>query len=384
MTLMAASGPSASAEDASPDPRAILERSKAAASSLYSVSFDAEWSGDGALKDEVGRASGHVIAKRASDEQNHSVVIKGVSADPGQKQGEPFHFAFDGATAFDIRDRLQRYTYGPLKDMSSDELNLLFPPMYFGPSVFRVQLERATLTYAGKEKADGVDCHVIGARLGRGEFRYFIGEKDYLVRRMENLVQRQVPGQDKPQQGRYVFSVENLETNPDVSKEPFRLECPDGYAKVVPESKGLLAQGKAAPDWVLSTPDGRRVSLRSLRGKVVVMDFWASWCKPCMLVMPGLQDLHDRFKGKPVEIIGINCRQRARPTSEAIDYLKAQGYTYTHLIEGDEVADLYHVQGLPTVYIISPDGKVIYATHGFQQRLHEYIGYLIDRSLPRP
>ncbi len=60
----------------------------------------------------------------------------------------------------------------------------------------------------------------------------------------------------------------------------------------------------------MKDPAGKSVSLKSLRGKIVLLDFWATWCGPCRMAMPGLQKLHDRYKDKPVAIYGVNCRER--------------------------------------------------------------------------
>src|SRR5215813_2707656 len=68
----------------------------------------------------------------------------------------------------------------------------------------------------------------------------------------------------------------------------------------------LLPVGTTAPDWQLSGAQGQTYSLSSYRGKVVVMDFWATWCQPCTAVMPRMQKLQQKFADKGVVVFGIN------------------------------------------------------------------------------
>jgi thiol-disulfide isomerase/thioredoxin len=129
-----------------------------------------------------------------------------------------------------------------------------------------------------------------------------------------------------------------------------------------PARTELLPVGAEAPDWTLSTPDGTAVTLKSLRGKVVVLDFWAVWCGPCKKAMPGIQKLHEKFKDKPVVVYGIDTWERGNNDPAA--YMKKSGFTYGLLLKGDAIAPAYGIRGIPVFYVIGVDGKVVYAAAG--------------------
>jgi hypothetical protein len=95
--------------------------------------------------------------------------------------------------------------------------------------------------------------------------------------------------------------------------------------------------------------------------------------------MPGVQKLQDRYKDKPVKVIGISCWERK--TADPDQYMKDKGYTYGLLLGGNEVADLYKLDGLPTFYVINSAGKVVYASTGFLRDKEEEISKIIDMSI---
>ena len=112
-----------------------------------------------------------------------------------------------------------------------------------------------------------------------------------------------------------------------------------------------------APDFTLLNPDGKKVSLKDFRGKVVFLNFWATWCESCRDEMPSMQRLYREFGGKDFEIIGVNVKDR-RP--DAIAFLKKLGVTYPILFDMQgEVGVLYGAFGMPLSYLIDRKGIVI-------------------------
>ena len=154
----------------------------------------------------------------------------------------------------------------------------------------------------------------------------------------------------------------------------FDLEAPDSLFAYTPPPGTQVADGNAmvkkmkdaqahqagmlhkeAPDFTLKALDGKAVQLKSLRGKTVLIDFWASWCGPCKRALPHIQKLHDAFKGKGLVVLGIN----AEAAEVARKFMREKGYTFTTLEdEGGEVSRLYKVQGIPTTLVIDKDGIV--------------------------
>jgi len=123
----------------------------------------------------------------------------------------------------------------------------------------------------------------------------------------------------------------------------------------------LLGTGKVPPDIVLPDPQGDTLRLSSLRGKVVLLDFWASWCSPCRRENPNLVRNYEKYHQKGFEIFQVSLDR----TKEA--WLK--GIEADHLDKWYHVSDLgywqsavvklYHIQGIPTNYLLDRDGKII-------------------------
>ena len=130
------------------------------------------------------------------------------------------------------------------------------------------------------------------------------------------------------------------------------------------QAMNLLPVGTMAPDWQLIGAEGKAHSLSSYRGKVVVMDFWATWCRPCTAVMPRMQKLHQKFADKGVVVFGINSWENG----DAMALMKEKRYSYELLLNGERITEAYKVTTLPVVYIVGPDGKIIYCHEGEDQK----------------
>lgn len=107
--------------------------------------------------------------------------------------------------------------------------------------------------------------------------------------------------------------------------------------------------GTLAPDWKLDA-QGKEHSLSDYRGKVVVMDFWATWCGPCIAAMPVMQALHDKFQKDGVVVMGISNKEEEG--TDPAGLMKKKGYTYLQLLKGDSIISAYKAESLPTFYII--------------------------------
>ena len=113
--------------------------------------------------------------------------------------------------------------------------------------------------------------------------------------------------------------------------------------------------GKEAPEFQLKDIGGKEVSLKSLRGKVVLIDFWASWCGPCRYEMPHVEKLHQELKEKGLIVLGINDEER----EVAEDFVKKNNYTFSTLTDVDrQVTGSYRVTSIPTVFIVDRQGRI--------------------------
>ncbi len=112
-------------------------------------------------------------------------------------------------------------------------------------------------------------------------------------------------------------------------------------------------EGQPAPDFKLTSLDGREVALSSFLGQHVVIDFWATWCAPCKKALPHIQALSEGTPG--LVVLTVN----AEPPSVARSFVEQYGYSFTTLVDTDRsVSAQYGVTAIPTTFIITPDGIV--------------------------
>lgn len=245
-------------------------------------------------------------------------------------------------------------------------------------------LRSGTLTYVGTAAVDDVTCHIIETSFaGRpGKFRWFIG-KDDLLPRGYDIVSLTPVGDSTIQ-----LRLSGLEVDPELPEKRFALFAPDGYRKLesapppppVANGKRFLEPGTPAPDFTLKTADGKDVALKDLRGKVVLLDFWATWCGPCRMVMPRIQKLYEKYQDKPVAVFGVSTWERG-PSPDPGGYMKRNKYTYPTLVNGDAVASAYMVNGIPTFYLIGPDGNILMAFSGVSEEQERQLEARIDAVL---
>ncbi len=120
-----------------------------------------------------------------------------------------------------------------------------------------------------------------------------------------------------------------------------------------------------APDFTLPSLDGRTVSLSQFRGKVVILDFWASWCPPCKREIPDFIGLQSSYGSRGLQIVGVALDDPA-PVRE---FASTQGINYPVLFGTDETASLYGgISGIPTTFIIDARGTIVGRYEGYQPR----------------
>ena len=121
-----------------------------------------------------------------------------------------------------------------------------------------------------------------------------------------------------------------------------------------------VAIGQVAPDFTLNTPEGTPLSLSSLKGKVVVIDFWASWCGPCRRENPHMVELYKELSPKGVEFLGVSLDKDEAKWLKAIE---DDGLIWKHVSDlkfwNSAAAKLYGVNSIPCTYLIDQNGTIV-------------------------
>ena len=110
-------------------------------------------------------------------------------------------------------------------------------------------------------------------------------------------------------------------------------------------------------DFELMDLNNRKVRLSDLKGKIVFLNFWASWCYPCRIEMPSMERLHRRFKDKDFVIVAINLQE---PASRVKEFFKENNLTFITLLDSTgEVGARFGISSLPTTFIMDKEGRII-------------------------
>jgi cytochrome c biogenesis protein CcmG/thiol:disulfide interchange protein DsbE len=133
----------------------------------------------------------------------------------------------------------------------------------------------------------------------------------------------------------------------------------------------------AAPDFTLPDLNGRNVHLADLKGKVVLVEFWATWCAPCQESIPGIERLHRSYGGKGLVVLGVSVDEGGLADVKA--FVRENGMTYT-VLQGDaDVMGNYRIRGIPATFIVNRDGIIAkqYSGAGFDESIEKDIRDLL-------
>lgn len=145
--------------------------------------------------------------------------------------------------------------------------------------------------------------------------------------------------------------------------------------------KDPVAASSPAPSFTLPARTGTVVCSDSLRGKVVLVDFWASWCGPCQKSFPWLSAMYDRYSAKGLTIVAINL-DKDRVAAEAFLAKHPAPFTVAFDPSG-KTAKAYKVWGMPSSFILSPTGTVLYSYAGFNPDHAGAVEAMIKEACPQ-
>jgi thiol-disulfide isomerase/thioredoxin len=139
--------------------------------------------------------------------------------------------------------------------------------------------------------------------------------------------------------------------------------------------EGKAPSSVAAPDFALRTLNGQEIRLSDLRGRVVLLDFWATWCAPCREAIPHLISLQKNYREKGLEVIGMNVDKGDVETVRR--FVTSMDIPYPIALTSEEVSRKYGVSALPTTILIDKEGKIRQKFLGFTSEISKQITSVI-------
>lgn len=162
-----------------------------------------------------------------------------------------------------------------------------------------------------------------------------------------------------------------------------------GTAWVMRDSFRPVGPGVEAPDFAYVDLDGNEVRLSDLRGKVVLVNLWATWCPPCKEEMPSMQNLYNELEGEPFEILAVSVDARlgefdwaGRPGGDVGEFADEMDLTFPILRNpSGDIQAAYQTTGLPESFLVGPDGVIrrkvagptIWDTGAFQEQIERML-----------
>ena len=364
------------------DARAVLQEAAAALRAMKTVSYDSRLEIRAAGGERV--ATGHVIMSSFDGSSGHGlpglVAVSGSIFRGDSSQIKRFRIAFDGTT-------VRRYLTGSGKVLQADlgyggkaliqgGFGALILWHFLDAEPFRGDLAASEVSLLGTEDVDGRPADVVKVVLhdGANELTWLFDRESHqpVMRRRRfrsasgNLVES-------------VLIISNVQVGGDVSPGTFTLPTPDGATveQMGRRPPDPFEVGDMAPPWTLKDSEGVDHSMQEYRGKLVIMDFWATWCPHCRNAMPFMQRLHDTYSSRGVAILGINCRERSQ--ADPVKFVRDRGFDYPILLDGNAVAPRYRVGGIPAFFVIGPDGRLLYRGSGFGPSSEQNLLALIEQ-----
>lgn len=214
----------------------------------------------------------------------------------------------------------------------------------------------ANPTITGEEdvKVEGkkIRCYVIRAHAGAMEHELWIDQQRFVV------LQHKEKGQVDGMLADLHLKVSTLEVNPALADSLFQFEPGKGWSEaemlLLPGEERMMLTGSRAASFTLKTLEGEPVALDQTRGKVVVLDFWATWCPPCREELPYIEKLREEFAGQ-VQFFGVNNED----SGTVKDFLRKHKYELPVLMDGKRQVDRqYGISAIPTMFIIDKQGVI--------------------------
>ena len=307
----------------------------------------------------------------------------------------------DGENTWMYLGSLKQYTKTPAASTPESLVKSLVPGMNSVMDQLNAKdpylSAKITAEEAVEVEGQKIDCYVIEARLDKialpGAVDMTGGVQKVWIDKVSKLTLKQTltasmeGGPLKvPAQMNQAVTVTSQRLEAPVPDSVFAFTPPEG-SKLVAEFKGPVKAnadltGQMAADFKLKTLAGKEISLQDLRGKFVLLNFWATWCGPCRRDLPAVEKLHQEFHRKGLVALGINSGEDSQTVS---GFLATSKMSYPVVLAADSgVTQSYNVNAFPTVVLIDAEGKIVFyhVGSGGEKALRESLAKLGLESYP--
>lgn len=240
---------------------------------------------------------------------------------------------------------------------------------------------------------------IIDYLAGKLPLMELITHDDY-VNAMTEAIEKYIPDGEWRMRSRCDFAISMIEMSGTVEQprplldrylatappDSLATRATEAYERMVAEY-GKTYPGDQAPDFTFTDTSGKRLSLKSLRGKTLLIDIWGTWCVPCIEEMPHLEKLQQKYaQREDVHIMSIACDKKADRWKSFLSKHPTSWHQYLITPEGDTVlTETYHVMGIPRFIIVDRQGKIITpdAMRPSDDTFEAYFEDIINRIHPR-
>ncbi|MCC7430179.1 TlpA family protein disulfide reductase [bacterium] len=167
--------------------------------------------------------------------------------------------------------------------------------------------------------------------------------------------------------GALIFSCSENKTN---TNESTKTQAGSVVTGMIVEGENAVGddfQGKIAPNFSWKDAEGNLQTLENLRGKVVILDFWATWCPPCRAEIPHFIDLYSDYSSKGLVIVGVSVDQEGISVVE--NFVKQNKMNYPQVVVKEDVVRAYGISPIPTTFILDKEGKIVNRYIGYNEKI---------------
>ncbi|MEM1330501.1 MAG: TlpA disulfide reductase family protein [Planctomycetota bacterium] len=378
--------------------RAVVDAMLDAWTAVEVVSYDGHAYGGGGLANIMMDAKGPVTLARG-DGDRWMWITQGTATRENQEVPVNFEFTVSEDRTgrwhwIDEDAKLKRVGRQPRSSRLMAAVNSLRPTTLTSQDGARAHFESAqSITLRDAANINGVEVDVVLLDFGTAKERWSIGREDRMPRRIEQITPL----------GPKVLDLNNLRLLDSIDDSVIEFAAPAGYAvnegassnrrdQLLRPTEVQVTDPKAwkapdptpkdpAPAFEFETADGGSLSSEDLKGKVVLLDFWGTWCIPCRKSSPVIQGMYGQYEDNDdVVFIAPAVREANRETP--IEYWQEKGFSYTLALKGDQAAKDFEVEGYPTFIVINHRGEIEEKVRGFRPEItQEILEKALNRSI---